>query len=78
MNYESAVLHLSLHTSELNVDTYGDIRVQRLAVVLHILLTDVQHVHLRTGHHDPDQCFVFGASSLRRHTKKPNTAINET
>lgn len=40
-------------------------RVQGLSVVFDILPTDVQHVHLRTGDHDPDQGCVLGTSSLK-------------
>ena len=45
-------------------DTYRDVCVQRFAVVFNIRLADVQHVNLRTSHHDPDQGCVFGPSAL--------------
>lgn len=44
--------------------TYRDVSVQRLSIGLQVLLSDVQHVHLRAGHHDTDEGSVLGASSL--------------
>lgn len=39
-----------------------DVGVQGFPIVLQILLSDVQHVDLRAGHHDPDQGPVLSAS----------------
>ncbi len=46
--------------------TYRDGSVQRLPVQPQILLPDIQHVHLRAGHHDADQSPVFGSCSLNK------------
>lgn len=45
--------------------TYRDVGVERLPEQTQILLSDVQHVHLRAGHHDADQSPVFGARALQ-------------
>lgn len=49
-------------------DTYTDGCIEGLAIVLDILLANVQHVHLGTGDHDTDQGSVFGSSSLNKCT----------
>lgn len=54
------VLHLRI-----GQNTHRDICVEWFAVVSHILLSDIQHVNLRTGDHDANQGFVFGPSSLK-------------
>lgn len=46
--------------------THRDIGVEGFAVVSHILLSNIQHVNLRTGDHDPNQGFVFSPSSLNK------------
>lgn len=43
---------------------YRDVGIQRLSVFLQILLSDVQHVYVRAGHHDADEGSVLGPSSL--------------
>lgn len=47
--------------------TYWDVSVQWFSVSLHVRLSDVQHVHLRAGHHDTDEGLVLGPCSLSTH-----------
>lgn len=65
-NPQTLTLHhpvFVLH-AKIGQNTHRDICVQWFAVVSHILLSNIQHVNLRTGDHDPNQGFVFSPSPL--------------
>lgn len=59
--------------------TYRDGGVERFPVQTQILLSDIQHVHLRARHHDPDQSPIFGTGTLKNtHMSVLTVEINMT
>lgn len=59
------------HVKQWETSTYWDVSVKWFPISLHIGLSDVQHVHLRAGHHDADEGPVHGSCSLSKHRHVP-------